>query len=58
MRGMPASISASPMRELQRAGHNLPSAALKSLARESGSSGILSMSVTLTGRPSPLPLFL
>ena len=49
MRGMPASISASPLREQQRAGHNLPSAALKGLVRQPSGNNVLSISVTLAG---------
>ena len=48
MRGMPASILLSPLRELQRAGHNLPSAAVQH-AEQRSSSGTLSLSVLISG---------
>ena len=48
MRGMPASISASPLRERQRAGFNLPSAAVHSVMHASASN-ILTLTVTITG---------
>ena len=49
MRGMPASITASPLRERQRASLNLPSAAVLGSGLEHLASNVVSISVTIAG---------
>ena len=48
MRGMPASIGPSPLRERQRSGHNMPSAALQGSSQKSPAS-VLTLSVHIAG---------